>query len=159
MRRAAVFVPALLSLASCSIPVLRSDLLDQGIRDASMTRLTESPQLHKGKLFILGGAIVSTRLTETGSLIEAIHIPADSAGYLKEAQATTGRFLALYPRDPGVLDPVFYCSPYFGGCAFRPSSISASIPRISDFISATAAILSARKGASIVTGLVIENSP
>jgi outer membrane lipoprotein len=108
MRRAAILVLAVLSLVSCSIPVLRSDLLDQGIRDVSMTQLAESPQLHKGKLFILGGRIVSISLTETGSLIEAIHIPADSAGYLKETQATTARYLALYPRELGVLDPMLY---------------------------------------------------
>jgi hypothetical protein len=79
MRRAAFLVLLLPYLASCSIPALRSDLLDEGIRDVSMTELAQSPQLYKGKLFILGGAIVSAGLTEMGSLIEAIHIPADSA--------------------------------------------------------------------------------
>jgi outer membrane lipoprotein len=108
MKHGAILVLALLSLVSCSIPVLRSDLLDQGIRDVPMTQLAESPQLYKGKLFILGGRIVSIGLTETGSVIEAVHIPADSAGYLKETQAPTGRYLALYPRDLGVLDPVLY---------------------------------------------------
>jgi starvation-inducible outer membrane lipoprotein len=82
MRHVAILVLALFSLVWCSIPVIRNDLLDQGIRDVSMTRLAENPQPCKGKVFILGGAIVSTRLTETGSLIEAVYIPADSAGYL-----------------------------------------------------------------------------
>jgi outer membrane lipoprotein len=108
MRRVAILVLALLSLVSCAIPVLRSDLLDQGIRDVSMTQLAGSPQLYKGKLFILGGRIVSISLTETGSVIEAVHIPADSAGYFKETQTTTGRYLALYPRELGVLDSMLY---------------------------------------------------
>ncbi len=73
-----------------------------------MTQIIQNPQAYMGKLFILGGAIVSTRLTETGSLIEAVDIPADSAGYLEETRAKTGRYLALYPRELGVLDPILY---------------------------------------------------
>ncbi len=108
MRGAVLLVLAVLSLVSCSIPVLKSDLLEKGVRDVSMAQLTESPRVYEGKLFILGGIIVSTRLTEIGSLIEAIYIPVSSAGYLKEMQPTTGRYLAFYPKELGVLDPVVY---------------------------------------------------
>jgi starvation-inducible outer membrane lipoprotein len=108
MRGVVLLVLAVLSLVSCSLPVLKSDLLEKGVRDVSMAQLTESPQVYEGKLFILGGVIVSTRLTEKGSLIEAIHIPVSSAGYLKEMQPTTGRYLAFYPKESGVLDPVVY---------------------------------------------------
>jgi outer membrane lipoprotein len=98
----------LLLLASCSNPVLRSDLLEKGIRDVSLVHMAQNPSLYQGKLFILGGSIVSASLMETGSLVEAIYIPVDSKGYLRETGPATGRFLAFYARDLGVLDPVVY---------------------------------------------------
>jgi outer membrane lipoprotein len=98
----------LLLLASCSYPVLRSDLLEKGARDVSMVQMAQNPSLYEGKLFILGGSIVSTNLTETGSVVEAIHIPVDSNGYLRETEPATGRFLAFYARELGILDPVVY---------------------------------------------------
>ena len=98
----------LLLLASCSYPVLRSDLLEKGTRDVSMVQMAQNPSLYEGKLFILGGSIVSTSLTETGSVVEAIHIPVDSKGYLRETEPATGRFLAFYVRELGILDPVVY---------------------------------------------------
>ena len=98
----------MLMLVSCSNSVLRSDLLEKGIRDVSIVQMAQNPSLHQGKLFILGGSIVSTNLTETGSLVEAIHIPVDAKGYLRETAPATGRFLAFYARELGVLDPVVY---------------------------------------------------
>jgi outer membrane lipoprotein len=131
MRREAVLVLALLSLVSCSIPVLRSDLLDRGIRDVSMTQLAGSPQLYVGKLFILGGRIESISVTEMGSIIEAAYIPADSVGYLEKTQTATGRYLALYPREFGVLDPMLYSNGRLITLAgefteLRPGSIGAA---------------------------------
>jgi outer membrane lipoprotein len=51
---------------------------------------------------------VETRLVEKGSQIEALSVPVDSLGYLQEAGHTQGRFLALYPRSKGLLDPMVY---------------------------------------------------
>ena len=74
--RTSFFVGLLtLMLASCSNPVLRSDLLEKGIRAVSIVQMAQNPSLYQGKLFILGGSIVSTSLMETGSLVEAIHYP------------------------------------------------------------------------------------
>lgn len=73
-----------------------------------MAQLAQNPQLYKGKLFILGGAIVSVTLTEAGSLIEVLYIPVDSAGHLKQWQPTAERYLAFFPKELGVLDPVLY---------------------------------------------------
>jgi outer membrane lipoprotein len=95
-------------LASCSGPVLRSDLLNTGIHNPSMGQLSQDPLQYQGRIFILGGAIVSCTLTETGSLLEAVQIPVDSNGYLKETDPSTGRYLAFYPREFGVLDPLVY---------------------------------------------------
>ena len=71
-------------------------------------QLREAPDNFKGKLFILGGLIVETRLVEKGSQIEALSVPVDSLGYLQDAGHSQGRFLALYPRAKGLLDPMVY---------------------------------------------------
>ena len=62
----------------------------------------------RNQLFILGGTIVSTRYTEEGSLVEAIYVSVNSVGYLQPPSLLTRRFLAIYPIEKGVLDPVIY---------------------------------------------------
>lgn len=97
-----------LFLSSCA-PVLRKDLMQAGSTAVPFAQLQETPLLYKGKLYILGGKIIRTRNTAQGSLIEAIYVPVDSNGYLKEYQrASQMRFLALLPRNKGFLDPEIY---------------------------------------------------
>ncbi len=98
---------ALLALSSCS-PVLNREVMKEGVREFSLADLQEAPGVFKGKLFILGGLIVQTRLTDTGSQIEALSVPVDSLGYLRESEHYQGRFLALYPKAKGMLDPMVY---------------------------------------------------
>ena len=98
---------AAMLLAACS-PVLNRELMKQGMRDVPYYQLREAPDAYKGKLYILGGVIVNTRLTESGSQIEALFAPVDSYGYLKEGVYGQGRYLALYPKSKGLLDPVVY---------------------------------------------------
>ncbi len=107
MKRCCTLITVLLtaSLFSCA-PVLRKDYLDTGLRDVPLSAVKQDPALYKDRLFILGGIIVSTRVTEEGSLIEAIYLHADSRGYL-EGDAD-GRYLALYPKERGMLDPQIY---------------------------------------------------
>jgi outer membrane lipoprotein len=94
-------------LAACS-PVLTREVMKQGIRDVSLNQISQSPEGYKGKLFILGGMIVETRFVEKGSQIEALSVPVDSFGYLKEKGPVQGRFLAFYPKAKGLLDPAVY---------------------------------------------------
>lgn len=96
-----------LFLISCASPIPR-DLIKQGVRDLPLKGLGQRPDSFKGKLFVLGGVIVNTRLTQEGSIIEAIYVPVDSRGYLKEIPKTTTRFLAFCPRSKGYLDPAIY---------------------------------------------------
>ena len=70
--------------------------------------LERGPDAYRGKLFVLGGIIASSRLIETGSLIEAAYVPVDSNGYLLDANNPGGRFSAFYPRAKGILDPLMY---------------------------------------------------
>jgi outer membrane lipoprotein len=100
-------LPAALMLTSCTY-VIRKDLMDSGVRDFSFADVTKNPELYRGKLFILGGIIVQTKLTEEGSLIEAIYVPVDWTGALKDLEMPTTRFLALYPKEADILDPVIY---------------------------------------------------
>ncbi len=94
--------------ASCSVPVLRSDLLHDGIRDIPMPQLAQDPAPYTGKLFILGGAIVTTTVTQSGSTVEALDIPVDSAGHLKQGQPPSGMYIGFYASELGVLDPAVY---------------------------------------------------
>ena len=98
---------AALLLTAC-YPVLNRELMREGSVDIPFDQLRESPDSYKGRLFILGGIIVNTRFMETGSQIEALYVPVDSSGYLKERTYAPGRFLALYPRSRGLLDPLVY---------------------------------------------------
>jgi outer membrane lipoprotein len=107
MKRALIFISAALMLTACS-PVLNRELMKQGARDLPFNELRDAPDSFKGRLFILGGVVVNTRFTETGSQIEALYVPVDSYGYLNQGGNTSGRFLALYPRTRGLLDPVVY---------------------------------------------------
>ena len=107
------FLPALLlllllfTLPSC-VSVIRKDLMDQGIRGFSMAEVVKNPGLYEGKLFILGGRIVETKLTREGSLIEALYGPVNWAQEVDDLEKPTRRFLALYPKNGEILDPVIY---------------------------------------------------
>jgi outer membrane lipoprotein len=94
---------------SCA-PVVKRDLMDISIKDFSLPDLTKNPNLYKGKLFALGGIIVKTKVTSEGSLIEALYVAVDSRGYLEEINSAGGRFLALFPKEKGLLDPVIFRS-------------------------------------------------
>ncbi len=99
---------AVFSVLSACSPVLNRDLMSQGQRGAPFIQLISAPDAYKGRLFILGGLIVETRLIEQGSQIEVLAVPVDSLGYLSSADRSSGRFLAVFPRSQGLLDPVVY---------------------------------------------------
>jgi outer membrane lipoprotein len=82
--------------------------MQQATLNFSLPDMVIHPANYRGKLFVLGGIIASTRLTEKGSLIEALCVPVDSNGYLLDLSAARGRFLALYPKGQGLLDPLIY---------------------------------------------------
>ena len=94
-------------LASCA-PVLNRTLMDEGTREFNPAYLVETPDAFKDHLFIFGGVIVDTKLTEQGSQIEGIFVPVDRRGYLEDPAEYHGRFIAIYPKSKGVLDPMVY---------------------------------------------------
>jgi outer membrane lipoprotein len=98
---------AAMLLAGCS-PVLNREYMQEGAREFQLLHLVETPEVFKDHLFILGGLIVETKLIEKGSQIEALYMPVNARGYLQDDQGYQGRFLALYPKSLGLLDPMLY---------------------------------------------------
>ena len=107
MRQKVIIGIAVLALAGCA-PVLDRGLMDRGAREFQLNHLVETPEVFKDHLFILGGVIVETKLTEKGSQIEALFIPVNASGSLRDSQLHQGRFLAVYSRSKGILDPLIY---------------------------------------------------
>lgn len=107
MKKMLYFISAMLLLFGCA-PVLSSQAMREAHRDVPLSQLRESPEAWKGRLFVLGGVIVETRVTEKGSLIEALAVGVDRYGYLEYDRPYKGRVLALFPKDKGLLDPVIY---------------------------------------------------
>lgn len=96
-----------LFIMSCA-PVLRKDIMNAGIRDVPLSEVKKNPDTYMGKLFIFGGIIVDTKGTAEGSLIEAIYVPVDSKGKLRSVGTLQTRFLALFPKKDGLLDPMIF---------------------------------------------------
>jgi starvation-inducible outer membrane lipoprotein len=94
--------------SSCSTPVLRKDFLERGFANPLLSDFVQSPDVWRNQLFILGGNIVSCRNTEEGSLIEAVYVSVNSLGYPQAPSLVARRFLAIYPVENGVLDPIFF---------------------------------------------------
>jgi outer membrane lipoprotein len=107
MKRILVIMIGALMLSACT-PVLNRELMREGARNVPLSQMRENPDANQGKLFIFGGVIVDTRVTDKGSLIEAIYVPVSSLGYLRDLEQYGGRFLALFPRTSGMLDPLIY---------------------------------------------------
>ena len=95
-------------VSSCIMSPIRKDYLEQGIRNVSMPELQKDPGPYMHKLFLLGGVIASTQVTDEGTLIYAVYTPVDPEGNPERWKATGGRYIALYPRTYGTLDPLIY---------------------------------------------------
>jgi outer membrane lipoprotein len=107
MKRIVIIVIGSLMLYACT-PVLNRELMQAGARNVPLSQVRENPDANKGKLFIFGGVIVETKITDAGSQIEVLSVPVSNLGYLSDREQYGGRFLALYPRTSGMLDPLVY---------------------------------------------------
>lgn len=107
MRKLSLIIIVLLITISCA-PVFEKEIMENALMNIPISTIRQQPLNYKERLFILGGLIVSTKIVEKGSMIEAINIPVDSLGYLKDSKFANGRFLALYPHEKGILDPMIY---------------------------------------------------
>ena len=98
---------AALLLSACVGPVIREDLLGEGTRNVPLQAIAANPDAYKGKLFVLGGIIAKTTITDEGTVIEALYVPVDRKGYFKDVPVS-GRYLAVWPKANGILDPMLY---------------------------------------------------
>jgi outer membrane lipoprotein len=106
MKKSFILMTSLI-LFACA-PVLNRDLMKEGQLNPPLDQFRTNPDAYKGQLFILGGVIVETRFVQKGSQIEVLSVPLDSHGYLTDTEHAGGRFLAIYQREKGLLDPVVY---------------------------------------------------
>lgn len=102
-----IFIIFIFFTVSCA-PIFNKEIMENALMNVPISTIKQQPLTYRDRLFILGGLIVSTKIIEKGSMIEAINIPVDSLGYLKERKYANGRFLALLPHDKGLLDPMIY---------------------------------------------------
>jgi outer membrane lipoprotein len=102
-----VFLLLSLILFACA-PVLNRELMKEGDRNVPLDQLRGNPEAYKGRLYILGGVIVDSRFIQSGSQLEVLYLPVDSSGYLTGTDRSRGRFLAVYPSEKGLLDPMVY---------------------------------------------------
>jgi len=109
MKKFFIIIFVVITVSSCA-SVLRQEIMETGIRDFSLSDMRNNPDRYKGRLFILGGSIVNTKITDKGSQIEALYIPVDSRGYLQDVEPSSsdGRFLAIFSKERGTLDPLIY---------------------------------------------------
>jgi outer membrane lipoprotein len=107
--QALISLSLLLLIVACT-PVIRKDLMDMSVLNPSLADMKSDPAHFRGNSFVLGGIIVNTKVTAEGSLIEAIYVTVDTRGYLKDMDMSMGRFLALFPKESGILDPVIFRS-------------------------------------------------
>src|SRR5574337_1562838 len=91
-------------LSACA-PVLNRGYMKEGEREVSFNAMRQNPAGHSGRLYILGGVIVPTKLTQDGSKLEAMHVPVDRYGYFRDRGRSEGRYLAIMPKDRALLDP------------------------------------------------------
>ncbi len=100
---------ALFAISACaSRPAMKSEFLEQGIRDVSPVVVAQNPGLFEGKLFILGGIIENTSVSDEGTVIQAVDVPVVADGRPESALVMEGRYLAVWPRANGALDPAVY---------------------------------------------------
>lgn len=107
MKRYSVFFIAVLLILSSCAPVFKEEIMKNATLNPSLAELNEQSTMYEGKLYVFGGKIVNTRVTKDGSLIEAIYVPVDSRGNLKDYMQSI-RFLALLPQGKGILDPMIF---------------------------------------------------
>lgn len=93
-----------LLLQSCSYAI-SPPLARQADRSVAFDLLLDDPDLYKGKVLILGGAIVETVAGPKGTLLTVMQRPLDYWGKPIRTMRTGGRFILFHPSQ---LDDLLY---------------------------------------------------
>ena len=102
-----LFFLSAVTVLSCS-PVMNRSYLSESERSVFFDEIRKDPVLYQGKSYTMGGVIVRAKFIEAGSQIEAMEVPVDNYGYFEESGRSEGRFLAVLPKEYGLLDPEVY---------------------------------------------------
>jgi outer membrane lipoprotein len=92
-------------LASSCAHVISKDTLSKARTDVSFSAVAKDPFFYEGSLFVWGGVIVKTSLTNKGSVIEVRQSPLGRYGAPEDTDISEGRFLVRSKRH---LDPLIY---------------------------------------------------
>lgn len=107
MKYRSLFLLLFLVCATACAPVLSARTMDQASRVIPLQQMQDSPDLHRGKLYVFGGTIASAKTTDAGSLLELVFTTVDSRGTLQDT-ISGSRVLAFMPQEQGLLDPVIF---------------------------------------------------
>ncbi len=98
----------LVSLSSCTPPVISPNLIGQSRLNLPIAELTANPIPYENRLFTFGAQIVEVRLIQEGSEIEGVYIPVDEGGRPIGSKHPNTRIRALFKKEYGLLDPTVY---------------------------------------------------
>jgi outer membrane lipoprotein len=85
--------------------VVSQEIRFEADKTLSSESLFQQPEIHKGKMVILGGTIVGSSNSPEGTYVEIIEKPLDYRGRPKYTDQSTGRFLVFHE---GYLDAAIY---------------------------------------------------
>jgi outer membrane lipoprotein len=88
-------------------PVLSAKTMERASRSVPLDRMIQQPELYRGKLYVFGGTIASSKTTAAGSLLELVFTTVDSYGSLQNT-ISGSRVLVFMPKEQGFLDPVLF---------------------------------------------------
>jgi outer membrane lipoprotein len=99
-----VFLGFVVLLQGCTYAISPA-VTDRADKTITFEMLRSNPDVHKGKLLILGGTIAQVTVVKQGSLIAIDQKPLDFWNKPTRTSNTGGRFLVFYPR---AVDPLTY---------------------------------------------------
>lgn len=91
-------------LSACAQP-FSNETLDLVEPNVPFVALRHDPDQFKGRLVLLGGAIVGVRNTTQGGELEIVQLATDDEGRIRDNPTSGGRFLA---RSGDFIDPAVY---------------------------------------------------
>ena len=93
-----------LSVLSC-VHVISRESRSTAVKDLPFSRLIGNTSAYLDKMFIFGGLIAETKITDQGTEIEVVQSPLDGFGSIIDEDVSEGRFIL---RTAGNLDPMIY---------------------------------------------------
>ena len=93
-----------LSILSCA-HVISREYRNTAVKDLPFNQLLRNTNSYLDKMFIFGGLIVETKLTDQGTEIEVVQIPLDGFGNITDRDVSEGRFIITTTK---YLDPFIY---------------------------------------------------